>query len=220
MLWNKDFLFLHYPKTAGKSLSLAFAEVWPRPIYGFVSKGQIAELSGVDQDGLHLTVARGHENIKEAKSILADAGIDIYQLKAIFIGVRNPYDLMVSNYFFMRKTYARNTERPNFQLAMENDFESYCEKIPMQPPRVWMELDGAEPPNLSLIRYEHLQSDFDAAAKRFGFPTVRMPHLNSSDHDTFERYLSPKSEERIYSIFSDMFDRGLYERVDLGSSSD
>jgi hypothetical protein len=213
----KDFLFLHYPKTAGKSLSLAFAEVWSRPVYGLVSKGQITELSIVDQQGLHLTVARGHENICQARDILEASGIDIYALKAIFVGVRNPYDLMVSNYFFMRETFKNNKEKNNFQLAANKNFEDYCSNITMSPPRNWMEIDGNKPKNLHLIRYERLQEDFNYFANKFGFGSVILPHLNRSEHEEYLAYINEASEENIYSLFREIFDAGLYSRIKFKS---
>jgi hypothetical protein len=212
MLWTDDFLFLHFPKTAGKSLTRALVETLGRPMTCLVSKGQVRELADCDHAGLTIIEGWAHENMRAASKRLAEYGKSVDSFKAIILGIRNPYDLMVSNYFFMRKTYKHNREKDNFKIAMENNFEDYTLKVGFAPIENWMTINGSRPENLRLIRFEHLQKDFDALANEFGFQSIELPHINPSSHDHYSAYLTPTAEEAIYQKMKYLFDQGFYNR--------
>ena len=104
MIWNDEFLFLHYPKAAGKSLSLAFVKAWRTPVRGYVSAGQLADLGPFAKRGSTFWVEGGHQNAMAAAQILGPFGIKLSQFRAIFVAVRCPYELAYSTYKFQRRT--------------------------------------------------------------------------------------------------------------------
>jgi hypothetical protein len=212
MLWTDDFLFLHFPKTAGKSLTRALVETLGRPMTCVISKGQVREIADCDHDGLTIIEGWAHENMRAVRKRLAEYNKTLESFKAIILGIRNPYDLMVSNYFFMRKTFKHNRDRENFRIAMENEFEDYTLKVGFASIENWMTINGSRPENLRIIRFEHLQADFDALANEFGFKSITMPHINTSSHDHYSKYLTPRAEEAIYRKLKYLFDEGFYER--------
>ncbi len=212
MLWTDDFLFLHFPKTAGKSLTRALVRTLGRPMTCVVSKGQVRELADCDHTDLTIIGGWAHENMRAARKRLAQYNKILESFKAIILGIRNPYDQMVSNYFFMRKTFKHNRDRENFKIAMENDFEAYTAKVVFEPIENWMTINGSRPENLRIIRFEHLQEDFDALANEFSFASITMPHINPSSHDHCLAYLTPAAEEAIYQKMKYLFDQGYYER--------
>ena len=212
MLWNSDFLFLHIPKTAGKSLTKAFVQLLDRPVTCVVSKGQIEELKDCDHAGLTIIEGRGHESMKPTRKILVEHKKEFETFKAIIVAIRNPYDLMVSNYFFMRKTYEHNKHRVNFRIAEENNFEDYSQKVGFTTIENWMTIDGKRPPNLRIIRFENLQEDLDNFSKEFKLNSVKLPHINPSSHDHYSKYLTKISEAAIYRKLKYLFDEGFYER--------
>jgi hypothetical protein len=217
MLWNEKFCFLHYPKTAGKSLTKFFLAALPRPIKGRVSKGQLAEVSDLDLEGVELMVGRGHENMLETKRFLEADGVDFDGLTAIFVCVRNPYDLMVSNYFYMRQNFhGANVKRPNFIIANENNFEDYVEKVGIASPRNWMTVEGKRPEQLRVIKFENMASELEKVSQDFNFPYVRLPHLNSAERGHYSEYMSPRIEECIYEKLKYVFDEGYYKRESFG----
>lgn len=63
MMFSEKFLFLHYPKTAGKTLSRYFVQAWNGRLECFFSKGQLNEVKDVVRDNIHIHLARGHENL-------------------------------------------------------------------------------------------------------------------------------------------------------------
>lgn len=212
MLWCDQFAFVHYPKTAGKTLTRFFVQAWPRPIAGFISRGQVHELADCDLASTGIQVGRGHENLAETARLVREGGGDLGRMQAVFCCIRNPYDLMVSNYHFMRQTFANNRERPNFIIAHENDFTSYCEKVGVASPKNWMTLDGEQPENLQIIRFEHMADDLTRFATQYGFAQPQLDHLNASKRAHYSEYLSARSEAAIAERFGYWFDAGYYTR--------
>lgn len=219
MLWCQDYLFVHYPKTAGKTLSRFFVQAWPRPIGGYISRGQVNELADCELEKTDIVVGRGHENLRESAEIVAAAGGDIHRMKGIFCCIRNPYDLMVSNYHFMRQTFAANRERPNFIIANENDFVNYCEKVGVSSPSNWMTIDGKQPDNLQIIRFEQMNDDLNRYSEKFGFDMPTLGHLNASKRAHYSEYMCERAEQAIAEKFSYWFDEGLYQRESFGKQA-
>ncbi len=218
MLWCEDYLFVHYPKTAGKTLTRFFLQAWPRPIAGYISKGQVSELAGCELEKTGIVVGRGHENLTQSARIIADEGRDVRQMKAIFCCIRNPYDLMVSNYHFMRQTYKENNDRPNFVIAHENNFVDYCEKVGVSTPRNWMTLNGEQPENLQIICFENLADDLSRYADQFGFNMPQLSHLNASARAHYSEYMCERAEKAIAEKFAYWFDKGYYQRESFGGN--
>ena len=85
----------------------------------------------------------------------------------------------------------------------------------VEPIQNWMTINGKRPENLRIIHFEHLQDDYDTLADEFGFSATVVPHINSSEHDHYLSYLTPKAEEAIYKKFQYLFMEGFYERQSL-----
>lgn len=217
MIYNEDFLFLHYPKTAGKSLTRFFIEAWKRPIEGLISRGQFSDLKDLDLTDVDLQAGRGHENFVQSSEILREKGKDIEKLRAIFVCIRNPYDLMVSNYFFMRQTYKNNRQKRNFELAATVPFEQYCVRCTMASPERWMTYRGKIFQTLRIVRFEQLTDDLRQYSTEFGFSMAYVPHLNATNHKHYLSYITPAAEEAIYKHFRFMFDNGYYQRHSFDS---
>jgi hypothetical protein len=218
LIYTHEFLQLHYPKTAGKSLTRFFIEVWKRPVFGLISKGQFGDMDGLDLSGVDLQVGRGHENLDQSAEILRGKGIDIEKLRGIFVCIRNPYDLMVSNYFFMRRTYRNNRDRRNFELAATLPFEDYCVRSTMASPEKWMLYQGSLPAALRIIRFESLADDLRRYAEEFAFPMAAIPHINATNHEPYLTYITPRAEKAIAKQFDWIFSNGYYERLDLSAA--
>ena len=212
MLINKDFAFLHFPKTAGKSLTKYMVDAWEVPIHGRVSKGQVTELADVMRPGVTLEVTRGHEGMRQAAKVMRERGCRIQDLKAVFVCIRNPYDVAVSTYFYLRETFRLNRENPRFRRAAEMTFEDFWCSDPNNAPERWLALNGRVLPNRRLIRFECLREDLDELSKEFGFRPAELPHLNASDRQHYSAYMTPRAEDAIFSKYRYMFDAGFYPR--------
>ena len=213
MLVNDDFAFIHFPKTAGKSLTKYMISAWENPIYGRVSPGQMREVADVIRPGVTLELGVGHENIRRTSKILREMGRRIEDLRAVFVCIRNPYDIAVSTYFFMRETYAENRDKVRFKMASAMSFESFWENdISGAPPERWLTLQGKVLENQRFIRFESLAQDLSALSEEFGFREAMLPHLNRSQRGHYSEYMTPVAEEAIYRRFEYMFSAGYYKR--------
>jgi hypothetical protein len=217
MIYNDDVLFLHIPKTAGKSLALGLVETIRRPIVCRVPPGTEAMLrDNLDLEGVEVERSNGHENLRYAERTLPHRGRSVSDFKMILVVIRNPYDLMVSNYHFMRETYEHNSDKANFALAHQSDFETYASTVSFFPVERWLTTaDGTQPENLRILRFETLQADFSSALGELGHDAPDLPTVNVSEHDHFTTYLTPASELGIYEKFRYLFDQGYYERLQL-----
>lgn len=218
MLISKDFAFIHFPKTAGKSLTKYMICAWNGPIYGRVSPGQIKEVADVLRPDVRLDVDRGHENMRRTSLILKSMGRDIRDLRGIFVCIRNPYDLAVSTYFFLRRTYAENGGSERFKMASRMNFSDFwCNDISTSPPERWLTLGGEVLPNQHFIRFECLREDLGFLSRKFGFNDATLPHLNRTAHGHYSEYMTKESEEAVYNRFRYLFDAGHYEREPFDS---
>lgn len=217
MLIGERFVFLHVPKAAGKSLSRYMIEAWPGAVHGYVSPGQLPELKEAARPGVTLEVTYGHEDMAQTQALLCQSGRRIGDMAAVFACVRNPYDSMVSTYFFMRRTFKNNSHRRFFKLANKLDFEGFCTHYQPRNITEWLTLDGKRPPNLRLIRFECLDQDVSAIAAEYGFNPAALPHLNRTDHGHYSDYIkSAACEREIYEKHRYLFDCGLYRREAVG----
>lgn len=215
MIFNDEVLFLHIPKTAGKSISLSLTRTLRRPLWCHVPPGTERSLrEGADLTGVEIVRSNGHEGVTKAFATLRAQGIDPTALRQVLVVIRNPYDLMVSNYHFMREQYDANAGRPNFEAARNLDFEAYTREVAFfDISRFFLEDQANEPPQLRILRYETLQADLDAALGDLGHGPVELPRLNASSRPDARSLLTPAAEEAIYAKFQYLFDRGFYERA-------
>lgn len=218
MIWNSRFLFLHYPKVAGKSLTEYFVRAWEPPIHGIVARGQRVELERI-RDGLHLETGHSHQNAIAARTVLERRGIDIRGLEAIFLAVRLPYDLAYSTYRYLRANHAAAADRPAFALAARSTFPEFLERFKPSPFERWMAVDGRDLGNLSVLRFEHLREDIEAAARKFGFAPVELGHINATARDTYEAHMTSALEPLVYANYRELFARGWYQRQQFGESA-
>lgn len=216
MLINDDFVFLHVPKTAGKSLTKYMIGAWSAPIRGYVSRNQGSELVDVMRPGVTLEVTGGHEDMRKAAAILRGQNRRIHDMKAVFVCIRNPYDVAVSTYFFMRETYRNNLENRRFRSASERSFEEFWTTDVDNMPQRWLTLNGKVLPNRRIIRYEHLREDLDALAQEFGFRESLLPHLNVGSREHYSVYMTRRAEAAIFEKYRYLFDAGHYVRETFG----
>ena len=161
MLFNDEFVFLHYPRSAGKSLTRYMIEAWQGPIHGLVSLRQTKELEDVMRPDVFLEAVGAHQTVSQAKAILAERGKRIEEFRAVFVGIRDPYDMAVSRYCFMRRTYQWNQDRPTFQKAHELEFEDFWLSYRANLGDAFLTIDGAVLDNQRFIRFETLQEDLE-----------------------------------------------------------
>ncbi len=151
MIFNEDFLFIHVPKTAGMSLSKALLRSLKGQVFYAVQKGHAKQSYGE-------TIVEGkrHQTLASADDYLDSMGLDcrLHTFKFIMAMVRNPYDMEISRYQYLRKGH--EWDRGEAQdLALKGSFADFVARSTW-----WFDfadyytVNGVIPDNLHIIKFE------------------------------------------------------------------
>jgi hypothetical protein len=238
MLFGSKILFLHAPRTAGTSITqflidniperltlLAPSPVADRSIavpaavrIRTVLKQLLLNIPGAAQvDG---ALGIRHERLTQARDALAGFNRKLAQFDCIISVMRNPYDLEVSRYHFLRRGYlgVKGLSAGRAQdIALQGDFTQFANLAPFfgrMQSRIedWFELNGKIPENLFPLRFETLAQDLERVIGQFYRIRRGLRRLNASSHEHYKQYLTPAAEEAIYFKFRWLFDHGFYDR--------
>jgi len=240
MIFTRDLLFVHVPKTGGLSATGYLLDVLPRPVWLShpIWDASLPARGVVQIDG------RRHETLAEAAAITARRGLPVERFAAILATIRNPYDLEVSRWAYLRQGH--QWERgPEQELALASPFEEFAVKNEQRGGgwataalarfdggaplvgttrdrrrrpgelREFYEIDGRIPGNLRLLRFEHLAEDLAEALRELGVDTgaAPFPWVNRSARGDYRAYYTPAAEAAVYRRYRWVFDRGLYPRI-------
>ncbi len=204
-------VFIHVPKTGGTSIEFA------------LSKYCLKDHVSIDE-----------QHFKKRK-IIKKIGITNWNEYFKFAFVRNPWDRLVSAYYFKVK-------RTNVTKNLTNFFGSLKEKIidiTNAPPekflkktpslqmdvfsnfREWAFYVYQKKVNLSQMgflcdldfigRFENLEEDFKIVCKKIDIQELPLEHINASDHCHYSRYYDKKTKEMVGEWFRDEIDRFDYK---------
>ena len=187
--FQKRFLFIHIPKTAGNSIQSVLRDY---------SEDQLIALRN-EQDGIERFGLRNpkykikkHSTLGEYHDALGDEQFrNLYK----FTCVRNPWDRMVSYYF----TPTQNPETWN-----RKRFRGIISKAVSAAD--YLRLDnGEEDPFANvdyIIRFENLADDFRAVCTTLGISPLSLPQYNRSNRDHYSKYYDDELREFVRTRFA------------------
>jgi hypothetical protein len=192
--FQKRFLFVHIPKTAGNSI---------QTILRHYSEDEIvalrAEQDGIERFGLRNPnyKIKKHSTLAEYRAALGGERLrDLYK----FTCVRNPWDRMVS-YYFGTTQLVETWHRKEFRKLILRALSV----------RDYLQLDKGEADpfgNLDYImRFENLADDFCAVCARLGIPDAPLPQYNRSNREHYSKYYDAELQELIGKRFAPEIDR-------------
>lgn len=212
VIWNDTILFIHTPKTAGMSMTSLLCEELPGPI--FVTgpydeqhrEGKVVYVPG-----------KRHETLIDAASFFTYRNMRLEQFEKIFVVMRNPYDLELSRYAYLRKNLPQDRGRAQ-DIALESDFSEYLATAPffgMFPPRLdlYFHLNGAMPENMTILRYERLSADISLYMQPYLSSFDALPHENKSKHGDAAQVYDEKMENLCFERHRWFFEKGFYGRA-------
>ena len=192
--FQKHFLFVHIPKTAGNSIQSVLRDY---------SEDELVALRD-EQDGIERFGLRNpkykikkHSTLAEYLAALGEMEFgNLYK----FTCVRNPWDRMVSYYF----TPTQNTsawDRKKFRKAIFN----------VLPVADYLRLDkGKGDPfaNVNYImRFENLADDFRAVCAALDISPAPLPRYNRSDRGHYSKYYDDELRELVGARFAAEIER-------------
>ncbi len=192
--FQKRFLFVHIPKTAGNSIQSVLRDY---------SEDELVALRG-EQDGIERFGLRNpkykikkHSTLAEYQAALGKAEFgNLYK----FTCVRNPWDRMVS-YYFTPAQKAEAWDRKKFRKVISSAL-SVAD---------YLRLDkGEEDPfgNVHYVmRFENLADDFRTVCTALDISPVTLPQYNRSIREHYSRYYDDDVRELVRARFAAEIER-------------
>lgn len=223
MIFNRQLLYLHVPKTGGMALTDLLLRAAEPPVY-YLHPDSDPRWPGEGVVEIH---GSRHETLREAASIVADHGMSISDFPVILAVVRNPYEIEVSRYGYYRKGHPWDALHRGRDLALAGDFSGYVTTAephggPKRSIEQYLLLDGEAPSNLRVLHHERLAEELPPALRDAGIDVdlAALPELNVSEHGPWRDYYRSAAEESaVYNRYRYLFDNGWYGRLALGDGA-
>lgn len=209
-------VFIWVPKTAGTSIFDALSQHGMRKIKtnprGFDGKS-------------HVTF--GHRDPKEVRAAMPNG---LWDESCKFAFVRNPWDRLVSLYFYWKNFDDGHVIKSHPLAASTSrlNFRDFCKNLSAQShllPRMlkgdcggvlqmcsqtkWIGPD--ESPNVDFIgRYENLEEDFSKVCRHLGVD-AKLGHRNKSSHKHYSEYYDDETAKVVGEIYREDIERFGYE---------
>lgn len=192
--FQKRFLFVHIPKTAGNSIQSILRDY---------SEDQLVALR-MEQDGIERFGLRNpkykikkHSTLREYREALSDEQFrNLYK----FTCVRNPWDRMVSYYF---------TPTQNLETWSRKKFRGIISKALSVPDYLRLD-DGEQDPFANvdyIMRFENLVDDFRAVCTAISISPPTLPQYNRSSREHYSKYYDDELREFVRTRFAAEIER-------------
>jgi hypothetical protein len=192
--FQKRFLFVHIPKTAGNSIQSVLRDYSEDELVALRS-----EQDGVERFGLRNPKykIKKHSTLAAYRDALGQAEFGKFYK---FTCVRNPWDRLVSYYF----TPTQNTvvwDRKKFRKVI----------VKVLPVADYLRLSEAERDPFAnvnyIMRFEHLTDDFGAVCAALDISPTELPQYNRSNREHYSRYYDDELRELVRTRFAAEIER-------------
>jgi hypothetical protein len=202
---QKKFIFVHIPKTAGNSITKA--------LQGFSDvKLDAADSPFGRESGDNFFVTDiefgniKHWSLENYEEVMGENIKDYL----IFSCVRNPWDRIISAYFFFKQSGVEFDSRAKklgvpsdvfnpHELKLMIDSDNMGVRHLLRPQSEFLKSNKNFP--IHLIRYENLEADFNILNKKIGVPELVLPTLNKSKRLEYKAVLDTKSASSITALY-------------------
>ena len=192
-------VFIHIPKNAGTSICKFFQE---------------KQISICEQPKLH-------SDINDIKNGFPQA----YKNYRKFAVVRNPYDRMVSWYFYLREN-AKLQRDFDFDLIFSCDFDEWLKN----PTKYWLPMGRLKTSRktnkeysfsflecqhvwlddtVKVLKYENLNEELNS----FFGEEINLPIMNKTNHKHYLEYYDKESLDVVYNKYKEDFEKYNYKKL-------
>lgn len=199
---NKNFLFIHVPKTAGNSISLALNDYSDDKI---IEIDETLDTFEIKNDKFNTTK---HSSLSYYKSILDE---EVYNKLYKFCVVRNPWEMAVSYYF---SPHWKKWEK--YHSPEKWDIDNFIKLLDFQILPLRHYICTSDNNNLSdemnnIIRFENLENEFNEVLNELGIKNNKLMHKNKSNHDDYRVYYTDDLKDIVYNKFKEEINFFNYE---------
>lgn len=165
----------------------------------------------------------GHKTIKQFEDFDKNKFEDYWK----FTVVRNPYDRLVSAFFFLKAGGRNNIDLKwsKKNLKNINNFENFVIELEKEEfrksilswqhfkPQYLYLLNNKEKIDLDFIaRIESIEQDFKTIKKHLGINGATLKHSNKSERKNWTEYYNKKTKKIVYQIYKEDFELLNYEK--------
>jgi hypothetical protein len=201
---TKRFAFIHVPKTGGCSVKLAL-EQFADDVLAYRPNRWL------DRCGIHVNYfapwpSKRFRTHTPAALLQRELPADVYADLFTFAFVRNPWDLLVSSYHFLRRDRSHRRGRLAARLgsfARYVDYELHRGKLlqsrmlTSRHGRLLVDFVG---------RFETLEADFATVCRHLRV-AARLPHVNAVSHSDYRAHYTPRLADTVADGFGEDIER-------------
>ena len=194
--YDYKFIFVHVPKTGGRSIEAALST---------------KEFGGHQDPNFPYGLHSPHHPIKNYFSRVED-----FASMFKFSFVRNPFSRILSEYFYVRR-WEGCLCKENFNFKEKyNTFKKFIRSGAIDVCS-WeyhniLQTEMADPDYMDFIgRFENLQEDFNTICDKIGAPRKRLPHKNKTKHKHYTEYYDDETREVVGSLYKKDIEHFGYE---------
>ena len=171
-------VFIHIPKNAGTSVRTLF------------------------ENSSFRIQPNKHADIHDIKKIFPA----VYSLYRKFTIIRNPYDKMVSWYFYLKRNLGEQHNVIEFNKWIQDPSKFWHANDPisyLKPQCKWIDN------TVEIIRFENLNEELN----NFFGEDIDLPITNKSNHNHYSTYYNKNSIDIIYDRYKEDFKRYNYKKI-------
>lgn len=192
---SHKFIFIHIPKTAGKSVRSALAPYCGNPEDVLINR--LLSTVGINVNWFIGPVSwrrgRTHTTAAQAKVMLPETVFNEYFK---FAYVRNPWDLMVSYYHYIKSTdTAKRSARVNKMSGFDDYLLYEIKRNKFSQSKYLIAKDGTLLVDY-VGRFEDLYKDYEFICSKVGIVSD-IPHRNKTVHADFRSYYTDETAQLV-----------------------
>lgn len=183
---NLKFIFIAVPKTGTTSLEKVL-----KPYDSFGCSGEDWAPPPVKH--------------KPARQLRAELGEERWRSYFKFSFVRNPWERVVSQYFYLKSDIFRNPASPHHRLCTAGlSFDAFIRKpIPVDSQTLYLSDETGKLLVDFVGYYENIEEDWQRICRQLGLSRIVLPHMNQSWHLPYPHYYNSETRRVVEKRFQD-----------------